>query len=170
MVAGRRARAVGAAALRFAAALGCSLAVAACSDAARDDERCEADDTLAEVCARAGDCPEDLSSAITRGKACDAGGFYEMWRDGDRRAIGVSSGYAGKIYQFQGAQLVGIHSWTDQLEGDCPSDFVNGKLALSVPVYVYGTEPTTVEYCVLCPEWQVDDRPLCTAEQVGEPR
>lgn len=159
-----KARGFGAGAFRFAVALGCAWAVVACSEG----ERCEADKTLAQACAGSGDCPDNLGAAIAKGQACE-GVFYEMWRDGDRRAIGVNSGYGARLYHFEGARLVGIHSWTDQLGGACPSNFVNGKVVLRTPTYPQRDEAETVEYCVLCPDWQIDDRPLCTAAQLGEP-
>ena len=138
-----------------------AMVMSACSES---DERCEADETLAEACARGG-CPRDLSDAVAQGRACE-GVYFEAWRNGDQRALGADAGEGGLIYHFQGDQLVGREGWTDVL-GDCPISYVNGSRVLRVHDYGPGRDSSTVERCAVCADWVADERPLCTAEQLG---
>jgi hypothetical protein len=131
-----------------------ALLAAACSD----KERCQADKSLAEVCAD-GHCPKDFAEAIARGLSCDVD-FHQVWRDGRNGAVGMSSGYGARIYYFEGQQPVGYETYTDQLDANesCPSRYVNGQRSLVPYRYVAGS----VEPCTPCPNYVSDELPLCT--------
>jgi hypothetical protein len=147
---------VGAWALRAALLFGGACLVAACSDA--DSPRCAADFTLNQACAER-DCPEDLEAALTAGAACD-GRFLELWQEGERRAIGVSSGLGGTVYHFDGNQLAGVEFWSDEL-GDCPSMYVNGRRTVNVHAELVEGAPAP-QVCALCSDWADQaERPLC---------
>lgn len=135
--------------------LGIAFVAAACSN--DDSPRCAADRSLAEACADDG-CPRDLQAALTAGKACDTR-FGEQWQEGDQRAVGVATGLGGRLYHFDGNQLVGVEFWTDVL-GDCPSSYVNGRATVSVREQFINAPRR--EVCALCSEWAVaEERPLC---------
>lgn len=140
--------------------VGCLVALLA--SACSDKERCGADKSLAELCAD-GHCPKDFEDAVARGLSCDLN-FYQVWRDGDNRAVGIDSGYNGSIYYFEGEQLVGYEAYTDQLDANesCPSQHVTGRRSLVTYRYVTGS----VRPCSPCPDYVSDDVPLCTDAQL----
>jgi len=122
------------------------------------DERCEAEKSLAEVCAD-GSCPKDFKDAAARGRACD-GGYLMMWRKGEDRAIGLA-GESANVYYFHGQQLVGFGISSDQLSANskCPGSWVNGEQSLLI-----GDED--VEECTPCSERPIYDLPRCTEAQL----
>lgn len=86
----------------------------------------------------------------------------ELWEDGDQRAIGVAGGLGGWLYHFDGDELVGLESWSDVLDDDCPIYYVNGRTTVSVSAQLFGADVPPLEPCVLCPDWATDDdHPLC---------
>lgn len=128
------------------------------TSACGDKQRCEADKSLAEVCAD-GHCPKDFRDAATRGRGCELG-YLMIWRKGEQRAVGIA-GESANIYYFQGQQLVGFEVSSDAVDPNapCPGSWVNGEQSL-----LPGDEE--IEECTPCSERQIYDLPRCTEAQL----
>jgi len=134
--------------------------------ACSDEQRCKADLSLAEAC-KDGHCPADLSDAASKVRACEFP-YFEVWREGEHRAIGVV-GPGAILYYFDGTQLVGREFADDQLTDDsCPLSSINGERTVNSNDYRPYDDTNTVEYCTACDYWVSEpERPRCTAEQLG---
>jgi len=139
--------------------VGCLVALLA---SACSDKECDADKSLAEICAD-GHCPRDFNDAVAKGLSCDVS-FYQVWRDGENRAVGVASGFGGGIYYFEGQQLVGFETYTDLLDANdsCPRSYAVGRRTLVTIRDAAGS----VASCSLCPDYVTDDLPRCTEAEL----
>jgi hypothetical protein len=117
--------------------------------------------SLSELCAQQS-CPTSPRAA-----ASDPETYPQVLALDGAFVIGLSDGYGGAQYHFQGSKLVGFLGYTDQLGGECPSTQQFGTLiANREDLYREKCpmdEPDCILPCTFNPDW-VEAHPLCSAD------